>query len=98
VDSDRSTPPPADEAAALDQLERAEAAVRAAPTRRVLWRASVMMDRLLRAPELEQAARDFGAALDRIRAEIQARGLPPPSDEEIDAEIQAVRVENAAWR
>ena len=57
-----------------------------------------MMDRLVRAPELEQAARDFGAALDAMRAEIRARGLPAPTDEEIDAEVRAIRPDDAAGR
>jgi hypothetical protein len=90
MDAASSTPPP-DEAAALDQLERAEAAVRAAPTPRVLLRARVMLDRLLRASEVEQAGRDLGAAVDAIRSEVRQSGLPLPTDDEIDAEIRAVR-------
>jgi len=97
VDSARSTPPP-DEAAALDQLERAEAAVRAAPTRRVLWRARMMLDRLLRADELDQAARDFGEAVEAIRQEVRESGMPIPTDDEIDAEIRAVRDARTAER
>ena len=90
-----STPPP-DERAALDQLERIEAVVRAAPTRRVLWRAQVMLDGLLRAREFAQAGRDFDEALDDMRREIQERGLPPPTAEEIEAENDAARAERGS--
>jgi hypothetical protein len=95
VDAARSTPPP-DEAAALDQLERAEAAVRAAPTPRVLWRARVMLDRLIRFREIEQARREFGEIVDQIRADVKASGLPELTDEEIQAEVDAARAERAA--
>jgi hypothetical protein len=95
MESSPSTPP-TDERAALDQLERIEAVVRAAPTRRVLWRAQVMLDALLRARELAQAGQDFGEALDAVRREIQESGLPPPTAEEIDAEINAARAERAS--
>lgn len=88
----RSIPP--EESAALDQLEQAEAAVRAAPTPRVLFRARVMLDRLLRADELEQARRDLGDSIERLRREIRESGQPLPTPEEIEAEIAAVRAEN----
>ena len=42
---------------------------------------------------LAQAGRDFGEALDDMRREIQERGLPPPTADEIDAEINATRAE-----
>jgi hypothetical protein len=94
MDSARPLPP--EESAALDQLERAEAAVRAAPTPRVLWRARVMLERLLRAREFEQAGRDFGAVVDRHHAAAAEHG--ELSDEEIEAEIQAARSERATRR
>ena len=91
-----NSPPPPDERAALDQLERIEAVVRAAPTQRVLWRAQVMLDRILRAREFAQAGRDFGDALDDVRREIHDSGLAAPTPEEIDAEIAAARAKRGS--
>jgi hypothetical protein len=55
-----------------------------------------MLDGLLRARELAQAGRDFDEALDDMRREIQERGLPPPTAEEIEAEIDAARAERGS--
>ena len=94
--SSSSSNPPSDERAALDQLERIEAVLRAAPTRRVLWRAQIMLDRILRARELAQAGRDFGDAIDDVRRQIRESGLPAPAPEEIEAEIAAARAERGS--
>ena len=91
-----NSPPPPDERAALDQLERIEAVVRAAPTRHVLWRAQVMLDRILGARELAQAGRDFGDALDDVRREIYESGLPAPTHGAIEAEIAAARAKRGS--
>lgn len=92
MDSSPSTPPK-DERAALSELERIEAIVRAAPTVRVQSRARVLLDRLVRARELEQAGLRLGEALDTIRDEIREAGQPLPTLDEIDAEIEAAREE-----
>lgn len=86
-----SSIPPSAERTALEQIERAEAAAKAALTPRVRTRALIMIDRLLRAREIEQAGRDLGKLIDAIHKEIAESGLPAPTDEEIEAEIQAVR-------
>ena len=83
--------PPASEAAALDQIERAETAVRAAPTPRVLTRTLVMLDRLFRSREITSAGDDLGALIDKYHA--AARELGEVTDEDIDAEIRAARAE-----
>jgi hypothetical protein len=85
----RSEPPIADEAAALEQLEHAEAAVQAAPTPRVLTRALVMLDRLFRAREIEEAAGDLGTLIDKYHAAAREHGAL--TDEDIEAEIRAAR-------
>jgi hypothetical protein len=94
MDSSPSTPP-ADERAALAKLEAAlqdaEAAVRAAPTPRMLWRARVMLDRMLRFREIEQARREFGEIVADIHKRVRESGLPELTDEEIQAEVDAVR-------
>jgi hypothetical protein len=87
----RFEPPIADEAAALEQLEQAEAAVQAAPTPRVLTRALVMLDRLFRAREIEGAAGDLGTLIDKYHAAVREHG--ELTDEDIEAEIRAARAE-----
>jgi len=87
--------PPTNERAALDQLERIEAVVRGAPTPRVLWRARMLLDQLLRWHEVEQAQREFGEIAERIHKSVRESGEPEITDKEIQAEVDAVRAERA---
>jgi hypothetical protein len=90
-----SSAPPTNERAALDQLERIEAVVRAAPTPRVLWRARMLLDQLLRWREVEQAQREFGEIAERIHRHVRESGEPEMTDVEIQAEVDAVRAGRA---
>lgn len=90
MDSSPSTPPK-DERAALSELERIEAVVQSAPTSRVRARALIVLDRLLRAPEIEQARENLGELIDKYHAAAREHG--ELSDEEIEAEIRASREE-----
>jgi hypothetical protein len=87
----RSEPPIDDEAAALEQLEQAEAAVQAASTPRVLTRALVMLDRLFRTREIEEAAGDLGTLINKYHATAREHGQL--TDDDIEAEIRAARAD-----
>lgn len=91
-----SNPPPtADERSALDQLDQIEAVVRSAPTQHVLWRAKVLLDRLVRYREIEQARCEFGEIVEGVHERIRQSGEPEITDEEIQAEVDAVRAQRA---
>lgn len=93
--SSRSSNLDPDEAAALEQLDRVEAAARAKPMPRVVERVRELAERLEgdRNPE---ARRQMREVLDRIHSAAEASGLPPLTLDEINAEVRAVRAAKRA--
>jgi hypothetical protein len=83
-----------EEAAALEQLAKAEKAALAKPTTRVLERARQLADRLQH--EREATIRRGQDALDEIHRAVRNSGEPPPSLDEINAEIRTVRAAQRA--
>src|SRR5689334_11760458 len=93
-----SQPPPSSvaESDALAQLERIAAIVHASATPRVRARALSLLDQVARWPQIQQARREFGELVDRIHEHVRESGEPELTEEEIQAEIDAVRAEHAA--
>jgi Xaa-Pro aminopeptidase len=55
----------------------------------------MLLDQLLRWREIEQAQREFGEITERIHKRVRESGEPDITDQEIQAEVDAVRAERA---